>query len=156
MNKAKQVRAHLVANVAALRKHPERLSLYIERGAIAARPCSLGYEYRYELHILVTDYADHADTLIVPLLAWLAVNEPALLQNPDSAEQAIQYEAEIIDKDTADVLIKLPIREAVLVADDGAGGWTATHLDEPALPDLGGPVGFELFIGRNHDYEQIG
>lgn len=146
MKKPADLRKHLEASVPGLRKHPENLHVFVERGTIVSRiGGGHSFEYRYSLNLVITDFVDHADTLIIPLLAWLAVNQPDVLQNPEKQEQAIRLEAEIIDHGTVDLSITLDLTERVIVTANPAGGYTAEHPDEPALPDLGGQVGWELF-----------
>ncbi len=147
MKKPADLRAHLSASVPGLVKDPDKLHVYVERGNVVSRiGGGLSFEYRYSLNLVITDFADHADTLIVPLLAWVSVNQPELLQNPDKQESAIRIEAEIIDRDTVDLSITLDLTERVIVTPVVGGGYTAEHPEEPALPDLGGPVGWQLFI----------
>lgn len=148
MKKLRDLRAHLAATVPALEKDPDRLEIYIEKGDIACRFGSLSFEYRYKAHILVKDFADHADTLIVPLLAWISINQPDLLLDADKSDRPICFDAEILDHEKTDVLLMLDLTERVIVraADDQPGHYTATHCDEPELPDLGGPAPWQIFI----------
>lgn len=145
MKKAQQLREHLALHVPALKSDPEALHVFIEKGALACRLGSLSFEYRYDLNLIITDYAEHADTVMVPLLAWIAVNEPNLMQNPGTLEEVLRFEAEIIDHDKADLSITLPIRERVVVSKT-LSGYNAQHFPEPPLPDLGGTPGWELFL----------
>lgn len=146
MKKAESLRAHLVAKVPYLKKEPGNLLVFIERGAIGCRlGGGLSFDYRYDINLVVLDFSAHADTLIVPLLAWLAVNEPALMQAPDTLEQVIKFEAEITDNDRADISLTIPVRERVIVTAT-ATGHLATHLDEPPLDDLGGASAWQMFL----------
>lgn len=145
MKKLADLRAYLANAVPSLKKDPDRLDVYIEKGGIACRYGSLSFQYAYEARILVKDFTDHADTLIVPLLAWIAINQPSLLLDADKLDNAIRFEAEIIDHDKTDVLLILDLSERVIVREvDGVT--TATHCDEPALPDLGGPTPWALHV----------
>lgn len=146
MKKLREIRDYLAAAVPSLHKNPDKLHIYIEKGGIACRAGSLSFQYRYEIKIMVEDYADAIDTLMIPLLAWVATQQPELLQNPDTADNVIRYEAEIVDHARADVLISIDgITERVIVT-EAAGIYTATHCDEPALPDLGGPTPWQIYI----------
>lgn len=145
MKKAQELRAHLADHVPALKKDPDSLHIFIEKGTLACRPVGLSFEYRYDLVIGITDYAEHADTLMIPLLVWIAANEPHLMQHPDTLERVLQFEAEIIDHEKADITITLPVRERVIVTAT-VSGYSAAHLAEPPLPDLGGPVGWDIFL----------
>jgi hypothetical protein len=146
MKKAEGLRAHLVAKVPHLKKEPQNLLVFIERGAIGCRlGGGLSFDYRYDINLVVLDFAAHADTLMIPLLAWIAVNEPALMQSPDTLEQVIKFEAEITDNDRADLSLTIPVRERVIVTPTEAGH-LATHLGEPVLDDLGGASPWQIFL----------
>ena len=86
---------------------------------------------------MVTDYAGQADTIMLPLLAWLRVKQPELLINPDRRANAIQFDVELLSHESADIEIKLPLTERVVVKPSGAGGaLVAEHADEPADAEL--------------------
>lgn len=147
MKKPAELRAHLSAWVPELKDNPDKLHLYINRGRIATRlGATPSYEIRYQLQIIVTDYTAATDTLIVPLAIWIAEHQPDLLQNPATKDAAIQFEAEILDHDTVDISITLDLSERVVVTPAGGGGYTCTHLADPALPDLTGPTGWDMEI----------
>lgn len=145
MKKPADLRAHLLATVPHIKADEKKMHLFIERGTVACRAGSLSFEYRYDVELHVYDYADHADTLMVPLLAWIAMHQPSILQS-SSNEEAIKFEAEQLDATTADIKITMRLSEAVLVEPNGAGGYTAEHLPEPALPDLGGETDWRVFV----------
>jgi hypothetical protein len=71
---------------------------------------------------------------MIPLLQWLRANEPALLQNPDKAKEAITFEAEILNHQSYDLRLQVKLTERVQVTGDGAS-MTANHLGEPQLGD---------------------
>ncbi|MFY9328497.1 MAG: phage tail protein [Georgfuchsia sp.] len=148
MKKAELLRAHLVASVPHLKKEPANLHVFIEKGAIGCRlGGGLSFDYRYEINLAVLDFTDHADTLMIPLLAWIAVNEPALMQSPDTLEQVLRFEAEILDNEKADISITVPVSERVIVTQDPATKiYTATHADEPPLDDITGPNPWQLYL----------
>lgn len=143
MKKARDLRRHLLDSLPGLGKNPDRLLVFIEKGGIVCRAGSLGFQYGYELTLLFTDYAEHPDTLVVPLLAWIARHQPELLQKDGDT---FRFEAEIIDHERSDVQITLDLTERVIVRTDAAGQLVATHCDEPAPPDLGGPTAWQLYV----------
>lgn len=146
MKKPLDLREHLETTVPSLKADPDKLHIFIERGAIASRlGGGMSFEYRYDLVLIVTDYADHADSLIIPLLAWISINQPDLMQHPERIEQAIKFEAELIDHDKVDLQLTLALTESVVVTAT-AGGYTATHIAPPVLDDLTGPIGWDLYI----------
>lgn len=145
MKKLIDLRAYLINAVPSLKKDPDRLEVYIEKGSIACGYGSLSFQYVYEARILVKDFTDHADTLIVPLLAWIAQHQPNLLLDTDKHDHAINFEAEILDHEKTDVALTIELSERVIVREKD-GRTTATHCDEPPLPDLGGPSPWALHV----------
>ncbi|CUA82090.1 P2 phage tail completion protein R (GpR) [Gulbenkiania indica] len=132
MNKPSACRAAIEAALPYLRKDPDRLVMFIEGGKIAASLGGPGFEYRYTLTIGLLDFNQHPDTVMIPLLQWLKTNEPAALQNPDRAKEAITFEAEILNHTTYDLRLQVTLTERVKV-DISGSDITATHLPEPDL-----------------------
>lgn len=146
MKKATDLRAHLTAWVPDLKANPDKLHVFIEKGAVATKlGKSLGYQYAYTLQLVITDFAETPDVIIVPLLAWLLANQPDLLQDTVRRDRAIAFEAEIIDHDKIDIAFTLDLTERVLVAAVPTG-YECTHLGEPPLPDLSGPLNWQIYL----------
>lgn len=146
MKKPTELRAHLTRWVPDLTKNPDKLQLFIEHGRVATKiGAGLGFEYRYTLLILVTDFAEPADVLTIPLLVWLQSNQPDLLLDPERRDSALSFRAEIIDHDKSDIEISLELSERVLVRAT-PGGYECEHLGEPPLPDIEGPTGWEIYL----------
>lgn len=146
MKKAGELRKHLEQWVPDLKRHPDKLSLFIEKGHVACRlGANLSYRYEYPLQILITDFTEPLDVLVVPLLAWIEQHQPQLLQNPDTQGKAIAFEAEVLDNERADIAITLDLSESVRVAAT-EGGYSCTHLAEPARPDLTGPLNWQIYL----------
>lgn len=146
MKKPESLKALLLASVPGLKDKPENLSMFIDKGRIAARLTgSLSFEYRYTVNVVVQDFAGDVDALFVPLLAWVADQQPDLLERDQ--QEPFSFEAEIIDGDLADISIDLELTERVLVTrtDDGP---VTTHLDEPSrLDEFDGINGVKLWAG---------
>jgi hypothetical protein len=146
VKKPEDLRRHLEANVPEFKEHPDKLHVFIEKGSVSCRiGGGISFMYRYTLSLLVTDYSRHADTLFIPINAWLVQNQPDLLQNPDKLAHGYRFEAEILDHTTADISIELDLTESVVVTQEN-GRYQAEHLAEPILPDLDGPTGWALYI----------
>lgn len=136
MIKPTSLRQYLLSAMPRLGHNPEQLQVFINNGKIAASlPGSLSFEYNYRLQLLLTDFAEHPNTLIVPLLAWLKLNQPDL--DPNS----INFEAEILRNDLVDLSISLPLSERVIVTTNQDGNYLTDHAAEPqleeSLPDPG-------------------
>lgn len=146
MKKPIALRAHLTQWVPDLAANPEKLHVFIEKGRVASKQGKgLGFEYHYTIEILITDFAESPDVLIVPLLIWLQTHQPDLLLDPVRRDQATTFKAEIIDHDKIDIMLTLELSERVLVHPT-LGGYQCEHCDEPQLPDLSGPLGWEIYL----------
>lgn len=136
MNKANSLKAHLVAAVPTLRHDPERLLVFIDQGRTRSTVAEgLSFEYGYTLNVIITDFAGHPDAVMVPLLAWMKVNQPDLMANLDKAKDAIQFEADILANDLVDLSITLPLTERVIVKKQEDGSHTVEHIGEPQLEE---------------------
>lgn len=133
MKKPDILRSMLLTSVPSIGAAPETLSMFIDKGRVAARLTkSLSFEHRYTLNIVVQDYAGDMNTLFVPLLAWIAHYQPDLFERGE--QEPFTFEAEILDGDCADVSINLELTERVRVERDGSQ-LTPKHLDEPSRAD---------------------
>jgi hypothetical protein len=123
LKKPESLRQTLQMFVPALAADPSRLSIFVDKGRIAASAGSLSLEYRYTANIVVQDYAGDVDDLMVPILAWIAQHQPELLQRTD--QEPFRFESELLDAETADVSIFIDLDEAVRVSAKEGGGFTA-------------------------------
>lgn len=151
MKKPETLRTMLLASVPALAKAPDHLSMFIEKGRVAARGTrSLNYEYRYTLTIYVEDYADDVDAVFVPVLGWIAENQPDLLDR--DKQEPFTFEADILETGSADIEIKIELTERVRVTrqDDGL---KVTHLSDAPIADefTGVPADTRLVTGLADD-----
>lgn len=145
MKKPATLRQFLIDNIPELKRDADSLLVFVEKGhIISTLTPSLAFEYRYQLNIVITDYSAHADTLIVPILVWVRANQYDLLQGE---HDGIKFEAEILNHETADIAITLDLSERVRV-ELVNGKLVTTHLDEPPLPDLTGPIDWQLYVGN--------
>ena len=135
MMKATSLREALTAAVPHLAAHPEALHVFVDEGNVVGTGTrTLGFEYRYTLTLIVTDYPHSPDTIVVPVLAWLRTNQPDTFTNPDKREDAFKFEAEILNHTTVDLSIKLKLTERVTVKVEGAG-YQVEHHPEPINGD---------------------
>lgn len=140
MKKLTDLRSYLLQRLPYLKATPENLHSFIEKGKIATRRGGASsFEYRYTVTLVITDFSDPVDTVMVPILAWIEVNQPDLIDNEQKRENAINFRAEILDSQKVDIEITLELSERVQVTQAG-GVWTCTHLGEPELPDLASQI----------------
>lgn len=133
MRKADSLRQWLTAFLPNLKAHPDRLQIYVEGGQIVTRQSrTLSFTYAYTLKVGIWEFAGNADTIMVPILAWIEREQPQLLRRSDS--QPFTFEAELLDSEASDILISIDLTENVLVLprEDGSG----YDLDHPLEPDF--------------------
>lgn len=141
MLKPASLRTAIEAALPDLKRNPDRLLVFIDEGTVRCTSAeSLSFEYGYTLQLVVTDYADHADTIMVPLLGWLATHQPELLANPDRGRDGIRFEADLLNKVSMDLAIRIALTERVVVSALPGGSYTATHVGEPPLDPWSGVV----------------
>jgi hypothetical protein len=132
MNKAASFRQAIASAVPSLNDDPDKLLVFVDQGRIVATAApSLSFEYRFVLNVMLLDFAGDADTVFVALVAWVKRNQSDLLANDTERKDGITFEVEHLTNSTCDLSIKLALTESVLVSDDGQGGQTITHVDEP-------------------------
>ncbi len=150
MNKPDGLNRLLLMSVPALKKDPTKLQMFVDRGGIhARRGTTLGYEERYTLSIVVQEYAGDVDDLFVPILAWIAEQQPDLL---DKGEP-FTFEAEMLDEMTCDIEISLALSEMVRVEEKPGGGFTTSRIDERRVgldefPGVCGAKLWQLFLNQ--------
>ena len=147
MIKPPSLRDHLTRALPCLSKNPDKLHIFMDDGHIECRAGSLSFLYVYTLTLVVTDWAEHADALIVPILAWLSVNQPELLQNHDRWVDGFTFRAEILNHSSADIEIQLKLTERVGVTNT-AGHIDVTHFPEPPQNPHADVENWQLFIGK--------
>jgi len=132
MNKPDSLRTHLLSTIAELKHNPDRLLMFIENGKVRCTAAvSLSFEYTFDLQIILTDFAGHPDSVMLPLLGWLSVHQSELLENLNKSTDGIQFEADILDSSRVDMSLTLPLTERVVVGKDDEGNTTTRHLGEP-------------------------
>ncbi len=132
MKKPDGLRRLLLAT--ALKGQAEKLATFIDRGHVTCRRAGgLAFEYGYTLNIVVQGYTGSVDDLMIPILAWVAEQQPDLLDR--EPYQPFTFESELLDANTADVSIDLELTERVLVTRTGQSSFESRHLDEPLLTD---------------------
>ena len=132
MNKPDSLRAHLLTTVAELQHNPDLLLIFIDNGKVrCTAAATLSFEYSYDLQIIFTAFAGHPDSVILPVLGWISINQPELLENYEKMQTGIQFEADILDKDKVDLGLTLRLTERVVVGTDAQGNTTVKHAGEP-------------------------
>ncbi|MEB6540295.1 phage tail protein [Serratia plymuthica] len=136
MKKAELLRDALIASNQWCKANPEQFTVWVEKGHIEIQATGeSSFMYLYPIQILAMDFPGQLDDLMLPLLAWVWENQPDLLLNPDSNKK-IEFDADIVSDDCADILLKVPVWERVIVIVEN-GKPVAQHLAEDK-PRFGG------------------
>lgn len=135
MLKPQQLRKALTDSVPLLQRNPDSLNVFIDSGRIVSTlATSLSFEYQYRLNMVITDYTGDIDMLIVPMLAWLRVNEPDMMATKEKQQTGFTFKADVISDTASDISIDLLLSERVIVKELD-GDLHVTHLNENPLPE---------------------
>lgn len=148
MKKADDLKAWILAcNPDRIAESADRLTLFIEKGGMAGRGAIAdGFEYRYSVQLLITDYAGDYDALLVPVYAWVARNQPELLAGYTTNNHAVGFSVEQLGDGKVDLLVELDLTEAVRLVPRVGGGFDVTHLPEIAPDPEDGPRHWSLYL----------
>lgn len=131
MIKPDSLRAAIVAAIPALARDAERLLMFIDRGSVRGfMTTTRSFEYRYKLNIIITDFAGSPSTVMLAILDWARINQPELTVPPN---EALTFEADILDNKAVDMSLEIMLTEAVAVTVGEDGTSDLRHIEEPAL-----------------------
>lgn len=136
MQKPDSLRQALTAVVPAIATNPDRLKIFIDKGAVAARHgAGLGFQYRYKLTGELLDFpASAPEAVFFALVLWLREHQPDLLQNHERGSSAITFDAELVDATSIDLIFEIELTEAIGATPRQGGGHDLVHLPEPQIP----------------------
>lgn len=130
MKKPEQIRKLLEEHSLFVKTNPDKLHIFIEDGDILSTAAkSLSFEYQYKLNIVILDYAESVDYLIVPILAWMYVHQNEKMGNPDLRQDAVKLEVEQLNEQSSDIGITLSLTERVIVK-NGDNGLEYKHVND--------------------------
>ncbi|CAN0621045.1 Tail completion protein R (GpR) [Burkholderia multivorans] len=131
MIKPASARAALEAAIPSLAGNPDKLTVFIDSGTIAATGTrSLSFEYRYTLNLILLDFAGNADDVMIALVEWARANQPDIVTNWDQRDSGITFECDVLDNATVDLSIKLKLAEGVAVTIGPDGQRVVQHVDD--------------------------
>lgn len=115
MKKAELMRDALTRNNTWCKANPELFIIWVEKGHIQIEATGeASFMYHYTIQVLAVDFPGQIDDLMLPLLAWVWQQQPDLLLNPDN-NRKVEFDADIVNDDVADILFKVPAWERVIV-----------------------------------------
>lgn len=135
MKKAESLKELLLASVPALAADPAKLAVFVDKGKVSAvRSETLAFQLGYTATIWIEAFGGDPDSLFVPVLAWIAQNQPDLIGRPDS--EPFAFESELLDGDSADISIEIELTERVLVERRANGKLRTVHVDDAPTPHV--------------------
>lgn len=144
MYKLQSLRAHLLANVPGLQ--PDGLHTFAKNGHIQATAATgMGWVYHFTAECILTDFAGHADQVVLPLLQWLHQHQPDLFLSRELMEQALRFEVDVLNHEAYDLGFTLKLTERVTVQQEGDTA-RVNHHGEPPLAAQESTTNWELFV----------
>lgn len=140
MRKLKSLRQYLIDACPALRRNPEQLLTFAESGSIRFHVAeNLSHAYSFRANIVLTDFGEDTDTVVLPLLHWLSIYQADL-----QPEEAVTFESEILNNDEVDLMLTVQLTERVTVAQNEDGHYVPTHHEDPRKIYEYGPTPWDL------------
>lgn len=129
MLKLDTLRAAITEALPELARSPENLRIWIERGVGESHGTRTdAFGFRFEANVLIVEMASDIAVLALALFRWARTNQPELLApNRDG----FSFDVDILDNATADVLVKIDVRQNVTASALPGGGYSLAYLPEP-------------------------
>lgn len=130
MLKIDRLRAAITTALPELKRSPENLSIWIERGAGRCQGTSTdAFGFAFEANVLVKEMASEIAVLAHAIFRFLRVDQPNLLV---PGNDGFTFDADILTNGTADVLLQIQLTQNVTVAAKPNGaGYDLAYLPEP-------------------------
>lgn len=129
MHKLDSLREAIATALPEMRRSPENLRIWIERGIGRSRQTRTdAFGFSFQANILIVELASDISVLALAIFRWMRVNQPALLA---PGADGFAFDADILDNDRADVLIQIQLTENVTVTPLEGGGDALAYLAEP-------------------------
>lgn len=134
MRKIDSLRATLLAAIPEANNDPAMLPTWIDRGSVRGRQTRSGsFEMAFRLNVLAIGVRTDLSLISLAVTKWLRANQPERLQ-PGS--DSFTFDADILDNDTADVLIQIDLTQNYEVSFvDGEEKVEALEQSDPVLEE---------------------
>lgn len=145
MKKPESLRVHILNAVKELQRDPDRMLIFTDKGNVRCTMANgLSFEYIYDLNFILTEYAGDLDAVMIPLFDWVRVNQSELLVNLDKNKEAFKFETVILNNNTVDLSLTLPLTERVIVKRQENGQLDVTFPNEPQYETATEPKLFKM------------
>lgn len=128
MQKLTSLRTALSTALPELKRNPENLRIWIERGnAQMTNTKSEAFSFSFQANVLIVEMTTDIAALGLALFRWLRINQIELLA-PKATGFA--FDADLLDNGCADVLIQMDLTQTVAAATDEDGMTQLTYVPE--------------------------
>ena len=143
MQKPKLLRQAIERVLPEIAENPEKLTMFVQQGAILSNKGTLSHSKNYTLTLLITDFTSDLDVLETAIIHWLQIHQPDILGAGQTEQNSFQFDVDILNHDSADVLYQLKLSERVVVLrDEQTEELHISHAAEVhAIDDLTGDFG---------------
>lgn len=132
MKKPQSLRDHLTESIPFLRDNPDKLTMFIEQGRYRSTMAQgFSMESICPVKFVIQDFTGDADVVAFLLFQWLRVHQSELMVNLEKNQDAVKFEAEMIDNDKTDVMFEVELTERVIIKKKTDGSF---YFDYPAEP----------------------
>jgi len=132
----KALRDYLTQANPLIAANPEKL-VFAGKGTLSSTGGgSLSHQITYTAELFITDFPGNPSSVFVPLLNWVRTYMPHLLNNPQTQDKALRFDAELLNAGTVDINIQLELVDRVIVSRNPAATpepqettarWTISH-----------------------------
>ncbi|NGO94839.1 phage tail protein [Burkholderia cenocepacia] len=134
VKKLDSLRAAITGAVAYLPENPDRLLVFVDEGVTESNASrAQSYVIRYVARIVLLDFAGSTFALMGDITEWAKRNQPDIVQNPDTRQNGITFEADMLNHGAVDLSIRVPLTENVVVtvAPDGTRSYASVDDSAP-------------------------
>ncbi|MFC0685594.1 phage tail protein [Novosphingobium clariflavum] len=129
MRKIETLRDAIYGALPELKRDTDRIRIWIERGTVKSTLTeNRGMCFAFQLNVLVVEMATDLAVLALAVFMWLRTNQPELMV-PNA--EGFTFDADILDNQTADVLIQLQLDQVVVATPNADGSVALDYRGEP-------------------------
>ena len=129
MQKLDTLREALAEALPELKRNPENLRIWIERGSARCQGTTTeAFGFAFQANVVIFEMASDIAVMAHAVFRWLRVNQPALLV---PGNEGFAFDAEILDNGCADVMLQIQLTQNATVKPAQHGGNTIEWLPEP-------------------------
>lgn len=129
MEKLDTLREALAEALPELKRNPENLRIWIERGSARCQGTTTeAFGFAFQANVVIFEMTSDIAVMAHAVFRWLRVNQPELLV---PGNDGFAFDAEILDNGCADVMLQIQLTQNATVKPVDGGSHTIEWLPEP-------------------------